>query len=75
MATGKEMEALSVEELNRRAAELRESLFNLKIQHRTGGLDSSAKIGVSRKDLARVLTALNAKKRAAKAAAPKANAK
>lgn len=71
MATAKEMEALSVEELNRRAAELREGLFNLKIQQRTGGLDSSAKIGASRKDLARVMTALSAKGRAAKAAAAK----
>jgi large subunit ribosomal protein L29 len=64
MATAQEIRALSVEELKRRAAELRESLFNLRVKHRTGALDSSAEIGKSRKDLARVLTLLTEKERA-----------
>lgn len=63
MATADEIRALSVDELKRRAAELRESLFNLKVKHRTGQLDSSAEIGKSRKDLARVLTMLSEKER------------
>lgn len=63
MATADEIRALSVDELKRRAAELRESLFNLKVKHRTGQLDSSAEIGKSRKDLARVLTLLSEKER------------
>lgn len=63
MATADEIRALSVDELKRRAAELRESLFNLKVKHRTGQLDSSAEVGKSRKDLARVLTLLSEKER------------
>jgi large subunit ribosomal protein L29 len=63
MATAKEIRALSADELKRRASELREALFNLKVKHRTGALDSSAEIGKSRKDLARVLTLLSEKER------------
>jgi large subunit ribosomal protein L29 len=63
MATAHEIRALSVEELKRRAAELREALFNLRVKHKTGALDSSAEIGKSRKDLARVLTMLSEKER------------
>jgi len=63
MATAQEIRALSVDELKRRAAELREALFNLRVKHKTGALDSSAEIGKSRKDLARVLTMLSEKER------------
>ncbi len=72
MPTAKEMRALSVEELTRRAAELRETLFNLKIKHRTGALESSADLPKNRKDLARVLGVLSEKQQAAKAEAKKA---
>ncbi len=68
MATAKEVRALSVEELMKRANELRESLFNLRVKHRTGSLDSSAEIGKGRKDLARILTVLAEKQRAAASA-------
>ncbi|HCF59996.1 MAG TPA: 50S ribosomal protein L29 [Myxococcales bacterium] len=65
MATAKEMRDLSAEELRRRAAELRENLFNLRIKHRTGALESSAILPKSRKDLARVLTVLREKEQLA----------
>lgn len=58
MATAKEMRQLSAEELAKRVNELREALFNQRIKHRTGTLESSAEIGKNRRELARVLTIL-----------------
>ena len=65
-----ELRELSVEDLARKAAEIRENLFNLKIRHAAGTLDSSADLGASKKDLARIMTVLTQKAAAAKAAAP-----
>ncbi len=65
MATASEIRELTVDELKRRASELRENIFNMRIKHRTGALESSADIGKTRKDLARVLTVLSEKERAA----------
>jgi large subunit ribosomal protein L29 len=58
-----ELRDLPVEELTRRATEMRENLFNLRIRHSAGTLDSSADLKKHRHDLARVLTVLNQKKR------------
>ena len=59
-----DLKDLPVEELTRKAAELRENVFNLRIRHAAGTLDSSADLGKQRRDLARVLTVLNQKKKA-----------
>jgi large subunit ribosomal protein L29 len=59
-----ELKDLPVEELARKAAELRENVFNLRIRQAAGTLDSSADLGKERRDLARVLTILNQKKKA-----------
>jgi ribosomal protein L29 len=45
MATAKEMRQLAVDDLKKRATELKEALFNQRIKHRTGTLESSAEIG------------------------------
>ena len=60
-----ELKDLPLEELTRKAAELRENVFNLRIRHAAGTLDSSADLGKQRRDLARVLTVLNQKKKTA----------
>jgi large subunit ribosomal protein L29 len=60
-----ELRDLPVDELSRKASELRENVFNLRIRHAAGTLDSSADLGKQRRDLARVLTVLNQKKKAA----------
>jgi len=65
-----ELRDLPVEELSRKAAELRENVFNLRIRQAAGTLDSSADLGKQRRDLARVLTVLNQKKAKAQAPAP-----
>jgi large subunit ribosomal protein L29 len=70
-----ELKELSVEELARKAAEMRENLFNLKIRHKAGTLTSSADLGKTKRDLARVLTVLTQKQTAAKASATAAPAK
>jgi large subunit ribosomal protein L29 len=68
-----ELRDLPIDELQRRATEMRENIFNLRIRHAAGTLDSSADLGKQKRDLARVLTVLNQKKRA-QPAGPKAPA-
>lgn len=63
MATATEVRELTPDEIKRRVRELQESLFNLKVKHRTGSLSSPAEIGKARKDLARLLTILTEKER------------
>ena len=69
MATAKELRELTLEDLNRRATELRQSLFKDRLKLRTGALESPAKRAEARRDLARILTVITQKQ---KAAAPKA---
>jgi len=51
-----ELRELSGDELNQKEQELREELFNLKIQHATGQLENTARIKQVKKDIARVKT-------------------
>ena len=62
-----ELKDLSLEELNRKAGELRENLFNLKIRRRAGTLESTADVTKNKRDLARILTILTAKTGTSKA--------
>jgi large subunit ribosomal protein L29 len=52
----RELRELSDEELERRLAESRENLFNLRFQIATGALENSARIGLAKRDIARILT-------------------
>jgi large subunit ribosomal protein L29 len=56
-----ELKELSVDELTRKAGELRENLFNLKIRRRAGTLESTADVTKNKRDLARILTLLTLK--------------
>lgn len=58
-----ELRDLSVEELKRRAEELRQELFNLKFQHATGQLENTQRIPLAKRGLARVNTVLTEKTR------------
>jgi len=69
MATSKELHELTLEDLNRRATELRASLFKDRLKLRTGALESPAKRAESRRDLARILTVITQKEKAAAAKA------
>ena len=63
----KELNELGVDELNRKAAELRENLFNLKIRRRAGTLESTSDVTKNKRDLARILTLLTQKTGSSKA--------
>ena len=69
MATAKELHDLTLEDLNRRAAELRDALFKDRLKLRTGALESPAKRTQARRDLARILTVITQKEKAAAAKA------
>ena len=51
-----ELRELSDEELVRRLAESRENLFNLRFQLATGALENTARLGLARRDIARIMT-------------------
>ena len=52
----RELRELSDEELGRRLAETREELFNLRFQAATGALENSARLRLTKRDIARILT-------------------
>ena len=56
-----EARELDVEELERRLADTRRELFNLRFQHATGQLEHSGQLKQVRKNIARILTVLNQK--------------
>jgi large subunit ribosomal protein L29 len=58
MATAKEFRDLSTDDLERRLTETKEELFNLRFQNATGQLDNYKRIGMLRKDIARIKTIL-----------------
>ncbi len=62
-----ELREMSMEELEAKLKEFSEALFNLKFQHATGQLDNTAQLRKTRRDIARVKTIINEKKRMAEA--------
>jgi len=69
MSTTKELRELNIDDLQRRAQELRATLFQDQLKLKTGALDNPSERTTHRRDLARVLTVLTEKqkKQAAKA--------
>lgn len=61
MATAKELNELSIDDLSRRAAELRATVAQDNLKLRTGSLDNPSERTGHKRDLARVLTVLTAK--------------
>jgi large subunit ribosomal protein L29 len=61
----KDLRELTEEELTMREGELVDQLFALRVQKVTGQLENPAKVSQAKRDLARVLTVLNEKRRAA----------
>ena len=58
----KEIREMSFEELEKKLAELKNELFNLRFQHAINQLDNPHKIADVKKDIARVMTVLREKK-------------
>jgi large subunit ribosomal protein L29 len=55
---------MSLDELMAKERDLREDYFKLKFQHGVGQLENTGRLNQVRKDIARVMTARNAKKTA-----------
>lgn len=64
MATAKELAELSIDDLKRRADELRSTLVQDQLKLRTGALDNPSERTAHKRDLARVLTVLTQKQQA-----------
>ena len=60
----KKIREMSEEELTVKERDLREDYFKLKFQHGVGQLENTSRLNQVRKDIARVMTARNAKKSA-----------
>ncbi|HEY5673496.1 MAG TPA: 50S ribosomal protein L29 [Malonomonas sp.] len=56
-----EIKDLSVEELQAKANDLQQELFNLRFQLHTGHLENTSRVSQVRKDVARVKTVLSSK--------------
>ncbi len=57
-----EVRELDIDELERRLADTRRELFNLRFQHATGQLENTGQLTQVRKNIARILTVLNQKR-------------
>jgi large subunit ribosomal protein L29 len=53
-----EIRELGLEEMQRKAAELKEALFNLRFQHEVGQLENPQKIKETKRDIARIKTVI-----------------
>lgn len=54
----KELNGLSAEQLSAKLVESRQELFNLRFQHATAQLEKTASIPATKKNIARILTAM-----------------
>lgn len=61
-----ELRELSVEELKEKVGALKKGLMQLRFQHKTGKLERHSTLEEARRDIARVKTIINEKKRGEK---------
>jgi large subunit ribosomal protein L29 len=52
----RQLRELTDDELQRRLAETRQELFNLRFQAATGALENSARLRLAKREIARILT-------------------
>jgi large subunit ribosomal protein L29 len=52
----KELRELSEEELEHKLVDARQELFNLRFQSATGAVENTARIGLVKRDIARIIT-------------------
>ena len=63
MLKARDLRDESLPELEKRAADMEDQLFKLRFQKATGQMDDVHKVRNTKRDLARVLTILNEKRR------------
>jgi large subunit ribosomal protein L29 len=56
LSKAQDLRSLSDDELERRLAESRRELFNLRFQSATGALENPARIKLTKREIARILT-------------------
>ena len=61
-----ELRDLTDDELNDRLGERRQELFNLRFQSVTGALENNARLKLTKREIARILTVVNERQAAAK---------
>ena len=59
MTRPSDLRELSDDELQHRLSERRQELFNLRFQSVTGALDNSARLKLTKREIARILTVQN----------------
>lgn len=69
-----EMRALSINELKQKETDFRKELFNLKFQLSKGELENNMRVRAVRKDIAKLLTVITEKEKAAAGEAAKRGA-
>jgi large subunit ribosomal protein L29 len=60
-----DVRAKSTDELNTQLAELRKEQFNLRFQRASGQLENTSRVRAVRRDIARIMSALGERQRAA----------
>ena len=55
----RQLRELTDDELQRRLAETRQELFNLRFQSATGALENTARLRLAKREIARILTIRN----------------
>lgn len=53
-----ELQKMNVQELEKKLADLRSELFNLRFQHAINQLDNPMRLNAVKKDIARIMTVL-----------------
>ena len=59
MTRASELRDLTDEDLEHRLAERRQELFNLRFQSVTGALENNARLKLTKREIARILTVVN----------------
>ena len=59
MTRARELRDLSDDELDQRLADTRQELFNLRFQSATGALENPARLKLTKREIARILTIQN----------------
>ena len=62
----RQLRDLTDDELERKMAETRQELFNLRFQSATGGLENSARLRMAKREIARILTVKNEREQVGK---------
>ena len=60
----RDLRDLTSDELDRKLAETRQELFNLRFQSVTGALENSARLKLAKREIARILTVRNERENA-----------